>query len=773
MILALLYADEERSFDSFHTNHSDIYRINTVQQTKEGVYEVMSGTGQVQGPAFTRAIPEIRMFTRVLGGNIYNDMAANDKAFRIKPLFVDPDFLKIFDFKILQGSLQTALKETAGIVLTETTARKYFNRIDVVGQQLALDADPSFDRLGKPLVVSAVVADPPANSSFQFDALFSFPFLQLSFTDDAWLNAYLGTYVLLRPDADPNKVEKKFDGVFAFHAKEQIAQSKKIFGYAVSSHFKLDPLTDIHLNRSGVTTQSGESGIVNTSSSLYPIAFTAIAGFILLMASINFINISIANSLKRAKEVGIRKISGGSRIQIILQFLAESSFLCLISLLLAVVLVQFTLPVFNELTEKQLSLWNVIDANFFIKLFLLFISIILVSGIYPSVILSNFKPAKVLYNRQKLSGKNIFGRALVVLQFSLAIFFLIVTLIYHSQMDFIRTKDLGYNPQNIIRTAISGNRDYASTISMLKAEFAKEPTITLASFGSDGGKENIEVNNKSIRVQYPSIDENHLEVLGIKLVSGRNLSRSFPTDTKYSVLVNETFARQSGLTNVIGSSVRVQLWNDSSVKIIRGIVKDFHFGSLREPIAPMVMHMPQISDGGIWVKFDKAQQQQALAAMERIYKKTMPGSVYRYDFLDELNANDYRMEQRWQKLITIGSVISLIICCLGLFGLAHLSTNRRVKEIGIRKVLGASIQEITLLISGSFLKLVVLAFLIAAPLGWLMMSSWLERFAYRISIGPAIFIIAASISILIAFSVVSIHAIKSALANPVKSLRTE
>jgi putative ABC transport system permease protein len=773
MLLALLYSHDEHSYDRFHRNNPNLYRIVTMQNDKDGNSEIQAGTGQVQGAAFQNAVPEIVAYARVMGGEIKTDMSAEDKAIQITPLFVDPGFFRLFSFELLRGDTATALKETGGIVLTETTARKFFNSIDVVGKQIRMDADPSYDRLGKPLVVSAVIKDPPSNSSLQFDALFSFRFMQLSFEDDNWLNTYLGTFVLLRPGSNIKEVERKFGDVFAFHAKEQVEQNKKRYGFTLKSSYILEPMTDIHLNRMGVSGPYGESGIVNGSTAVYSYAFLAIAGFILLMASINFVNISIANSLKRAKEVGIRKISGGNRLQIIMQFLNESAILCVMAFALSLVMLSFSLPVFNELTGKRLTMEQIFQSSFVINIFTLFTGIILISGIYPAIMLSRFKPAKVLYNRQKFSGKNVFGKALVVIQFALAIFLLIATVIYQGQMDFVRTKDLGYNPQNIIRTAINDNRHYGSTIAQLKSEFVQEPSIKMTSFGSDGGREDALVNNKTFKVQYRSIDETLLDLLEIPLMAGRNLSRQFPADTRNGILVNESFARMSGLDQVIGASVKVDFHHDSTVKIIRGIVKDFHFGSLREPIKPMVMFMPEVPDGGIWVKFDKLKQQQAMAAMERIYKKVMPGSVYKFGFLDELNASDYLNEQRWKKLITIGSILALIICCLGLFGLAHLATNRRVKEIGIRKVLGASVREITLMLSGDFLKLVVFAFLLASPVAWMVMSKWLEGFAYRIEPGPWIFVLAGVLSVAVAFIAVSLHSIRSAIANPVRSLRSE
>ncbi|HXL56010.1 MAG TPA: hypothetical protein VN958_07125, partial [Chitinophagaceae bacterium] len=298
---------------------------------------------------------------------------------------------------------------------------------------------------------------------------------------------------------------------------------------------------------------------------------------------------------------------------------------------------------FNSLTAKQLLFSEALDARLLFYFVLLLAVIILLAGFYPAFVLSNFKPSEVLYNKQKLSGRNLFGRSLVVVQFSLAVFLLIATIVYYGQMDYIRTKDLGYNPDEIIRTAVGGDRDYRSVIAYLKNELAKEPSVKIVSFGNDGYSNedswpDLQVNGRTFKAQYKNIDENFLPALEIPLKAGRNLSPSFPTDTKDGAIINEAFVKATGMRDPIGKSVKINRYYDSTMKTIRGVVKDFHFGSLREPIKPMVMYMSESPDGVMWVKFDRSKQKEAMAAMERIYKKAMPGAAYLYDFLDELNA---------------------------------------------------------------------------------------------------------------------------------------
>ncbi|MEO8763747.1 MAG: FtsX-like permease family protein [Ginsengibacter sp.] len=776
MLLAVLYWKDERSFDNFHKNNPNLYRITTTMvESKGDKAKTTGGTGQVQGAAFKEEVPEVKSYVRILGGDIYSDVAAENKSLHLQPLFVDDNFFDVFTFHLLRGNPKTVLSDINSVVITESTSRKFFNSIEVVGKILRMDADPSFERLGKPLVISGVVQDPPKNSSLQFDALFTFKFMHLSFEDKNWLNAYLGTFVVLQPAADIYATEQKFNKIYASHAKEQLAENFRTYGadYDPRISYGLQSMTGIHLNAMLPANGNAEGGIINGSNPAYSYTFMGIAVFILLMAAINFINISIANSLKRVKEVGVRKIAGSSRRQIIMQFLNESCMLCFIAFLLSMVLMNIALPLFNSLTGRQILFSEALDGKLLVDFIVVLVTIILLTGFYPAYVLSGFKPSEVFHKKQKLSGHNLFGRTLVVFQFSLAIFLLIAATVYFDQMDYIRTKDLGYNPNQIIRTAVNGSRDYKSVVGFLKNELAKEPSVKMVSFGSNGRNEDLLANGRSFKGATKNIDENFLPAMGISLKAGRNLSPSFPTDAKEGVIVNEAFIKASGIADPVGKSIKISRYEDSSMRTIVGVARDFHFGSLREPIKPMVMYMTEMPEGGMWVKFEKSKQRDAMASLERIYKRAMPGAVYQYDFLDDLNARQYIQEQRWQKVISVITLLSFIICCLGLFGLAHLSTNQRLKEIGIRKVLGATVRQIVTLLSGDFLKLVLIAFVIAAPASWLAMTKWLQDFAYRINITWTIFAATAFIVVMITLFTISFQAIKAAIANPVESLRTE
>ncbi|MGZ8552832.1 MAG: ABC transporter permease [Chitinophagaceae bacterium] len=773
VLLAVLFIKDERSYDRFHEKEKNLYRVVTNVTNEKGERKTVAGTGQPQGPAFKEAVPEIMDYARLMGGDIKGDVIANNKTLNLQMLFVDESFFNLFSFPLLKGDPATALKDISSVVITETIARRYFNSIEVVGKTLHSDADPSAQKLGKPMIITGVAKDIPKNSSIRFEILLPLRFMQLSFTDTTWLNQYLGTFVMLTPGADINKVSKKFDNVYATHAGNQVIESKKLYNHDPKISYGLQHITGIHLNPLPTGTGWREGGIVNESDPVFSWLFLGIALFILFMAAANFINISIAGSLRRAKEVGVRKITGGSKRQIILQFLLESGIVCIGAFLAGLVLTKISLPLFNVLSGKQLLLDELMDLRLLSWFTGILLFIIFLTGFYSAYVLSAFKPREVLYNKQKLSGRNLLGRSLVVVQFSLAVFFIITTIIYYRQMSFIRTRDLGYDPYQVVRTFIRGNREYKSVQEILRNELAKDPSIKYLSFGGGGQLYDIKLGDRKMEAIHEVIDEYRLPAMQIKLKAGRNISSAIPSDKRHAVIVNEAFVKAAGLESPIGAQLYTNERFDKELKTIVGVIEDYHSGSLHEPIKPMVMIVCEWDSGAIWVRIEKHSQQNAMRAIEAAYKKAMPFALFEYNFLDELNARAYEQEQRWQKIIGIAAIISIIICCLGLFGLAHLAAQRRTKEIGIRKVLGATVISITSLLTKDFLKLVMVSLVIASPLAWWIMNNWLQDFAYRINIGWWMFALAGLIAIVIAMATVSFQAIKVAIANPVKSLRTE
>ncbi|MEB2775074.1 ABC transporter permease [Algoriphagus sp. D3-2-R+10] len=776
LILAVVYWNDEHSFDDFHANNPNLYRVTTTFIEKKGADPKTVGvTGQVQGPAFREAVPEVKNYSRVMGGEIYNDISTDEKTLRLKSLFVDDSFFDVFSFSLINGVKQTALKEINSVVISESTALRLFNSTNVVGEVLQMNSDPSYQRLKKPLVISAVAKDPPKNSSIQFDILLPFDFLGLSFKDTNWLNAYLGTFVVLQPNSDLEDVKQKFNRVFATYAKEQLSQNIARYGFDSEINYGLQKITEVHLQpRLSINDFNGESGIGNSSNPIYSIVFLVIALLILLMAAINFINISLANSLNRVKEIGIRKIAGGNRSQIIFQYLIESGLLCGFSFIISLLALDILLPLFNNLTGKQIIFSEIFGPQLVLSLVLIFGFIISLTGFYPAFVLSNFRASEVLYNKLRSGGRNLVGRGLVVLQFSLGIFLLISSIVIHSQMEYIRTKSLGYNPNQIVQTSITGNRDYEAVWRLLKEELSQESSIESVSSVRNSFSENVKVDDQKIESLFQAIDENYLTAVEIPILLGRNFSSDFQTDFANSAIVNEAFINESDLNDPIGKTIKLnEAEAYSEAKTIIGVVKDFHFGSLRESIKPMVLSMSQIPYGQIVVKFEKSRGQEAIAALEKAYKKAMPDAVFEYDFLDELNAQEYVQEQRWQKIVNTAASLSFIICCFGLFSMAHLSANQRIKEIGVRKVLGATVSEILILLSANFLKLILISFVIAAPIAWYTSNYWLQDYAYRIDLTFGIFAFAGFASLVVGATTISLQAIRAALMNPVESLKSE
>lgn len=769
LLLAVTYWLDERSFDQFHENQEHLYRVTTSLIDRGNGDRILSGgTGQVQGAAFKEAVPEVRDYVRLLGGDIYGDVRHEKEVLNLQWLYVDDNFFELFTFPMIQGNPSTALEEINSIVLSESTALRFFNTTDAVGKLLHLDAEPSANRLGnKPLLVTAVVADPPANSSIQFDMLLPFRFLQLSFDDKNWLNAYLGTFVLLDEKADLEATVNKFNQVYAENAPAQIEQQ----GFDPKIRYGLQPLSDMHLNMLLGGDSWHEGGTVGESKPVYSNLFFGIAFFIFLLAGINFVNINIAGSLNRAKEVGIRKITGGSRWTLMGQFMGEAAILCGFSLVLALLLTTALLPFFNTLADKQIPFAIFLDWKFGLGLFLIFGVATLLSGLYPAVVLSAFRPAEVLYNRSRSLGQFRIGKALVVLQFSLAFILAVATIVFYSQMEFIHEKQLGYEPDYIVRAQVLGNRKLEPIKQFLANEIARKDGFEGVSFGGEFGNNALDtkIGDRTIQAVYQSADRNFLPVMEIPLQLGQN----FTSENSREVLVNEAFVREAGLENPIGTFVHLHEnyvdWEEPSQ--IVGVVADYHYESLHRPIRPLALYQLPRHSGDIWLKINKEKSREALQAFEELYHQAMPEASYRYRFLSDLNAREYAQEQRWQKIVSIATVLALLICCLGLFGIAHLNTVQRTKEIGIRKVLGASITGLVGLLSRDFLKLVLIALVIGSPVAYYLMQRWLEGFAYRVDIAWWTFVLAGVVAMVLAFLTVGSQCVRAAQVNPVESLQ--
>ena len=665
-----------------------------------------------------------------------------------------------------------ALKDKYSVVITESVARKFFGTTDVLGKRLDVADNP--DSLFASFVVGGVMKDPPIHSSLQFDILIPFSYLKIMFDDNNWLNAYLGTFIRVKPGTDTSKLTQQFAAISTGYIKNQAEKAAKEEGFDKKIMYGLQSMTAIHLDPMYSSETSREGGVINGNKAYYSYFLGGIAFFILLMAAINFINFSNSSALRRAKEIGVRKVTGGTRRQIIVQFLTEAGMICACALLLSMVISQILLPLFNQLAQKQISVGALFDPWTVVSILGLFMLLILLAGLYPAIVISRFNPREVLYNQPRMMGRNWLGKGLVVLQFVVAIFLIIVTMVYYSQMHYVKTKDLGYRPDNLLQLNIPPRRDVKSVYAYFSAELMKDPTIKGISLDANMESDKpVQVGDASFKTLFKLVDPGYLDMLDIKLQKGRVFSAQLATDKTESAIVNEAFVRAAKLQEPLGATITTDDWFVKNHLRIIGVTKDFHHGSLKEIIQPMVMVLNDGTQGNMVIKVDKANHQKAIASLEKVYRAAVPGSPFEFSFFDEMNARQYERELRWFKIVNVSAFLSLFICALGLFGLTRLAVRQRFKEIGIRKILGATAESIAVVLSRDLFKLVLIAFLVAAPIGWFVMNSWLSDFAYRVNMSVWTLVFTAAGVFVLSLCTVGFQALKAASGNPVDALRTE
>jgi putative ABC transport system permease protein len=535
-----------------------------------------------------------------------------------------------------------------------------------------------------------------------------------------------------------------------------------------TNEYFLQPFTRMHLDAE----LPPQNGLSDASNPVYSYILSGIALFILLIASINFVNLTIARSVRRAKEIGIRKVVGGERRQLILQFLGESFLLCLFAFSFAILLVQLVLPVFNELSNKVLSIAYLLDIKLVIGYLLLFLCTGFLAGFYPALVLSSYQPVQTLYSRFNLAGKNYLQKSLVVLQFSLASFLIIATITIYAQFKYLTTQDLGYDDNNLVLVGKQSLKRAEADI--FKRTLLSNPNIVDVASKNGGNWGTVaKVNGDStIQFEYETVDETYIPLLEIQIKQGRNFSKQYPSDSTHSVLVNEAFVRKAGWKNPLGQVVN--FWYNNEKYSVIGVVKDYHYNSLNQEIGPQLFTMKAGNPYGLsLIKIKPKTGTASLKHIEATFKKLFPLAPYSYTFKDEQNLRAYEAEAKWKQIMLFSAILTIFISCIGLFGLSVLSAEKRTKEIGIRKVLGASVNSVVAILSRDFVKLVILALLLAIPLAWLAANKWLENYPYRISLSWQLFVLAGIFVILIALATVSFQAIRAAMANPVKSLRTE
>jgi len=765
-----LWVNDELSFDRFNTKADRIVRLVGKAKTESGTTESATSSAPMAA-ALMKDYPEVENAVRL---DIHEEIVQlkNEQVLQDGILVADKSFFKVFSYNLSRGDINTVLTEPFSIVLTESIAKRYFGSEDPIGQKLTLFM---FDRDGRgaQYTVTGVMPDPKENSHFDFKMIASFNTVEVvnpdATTIDGWGDASYYTYLLLKEGVDKEAFSKKITWFYEKHIGELFKIWKPIYTYSLQS------LTDIHL-KSNRLYEIGNNGNINQ---VY--TFSAIALIILLLAGINYMNLATARSINRAKEVGIKKVVGAFRFQLISQFIIESVLTALIAFLLAMLLSKLLQPLFSELTGKNIDVFVYPSLIVFLALVSVFLGVL--SGLYPAFIISSFRPSTVLKGAFKAADRAVFLRkSLVVAQFAITLVLVIGIIVINSQMSFIKHKDLGYNVDALLFFRVHGNTDVIEGYEAFRNEVLANPAVKgMATSNSlligglaTGGSETVDRNGASIQVNTGRlrVDPNYLGVYGIKILQGRNFKRPEQNDTIRQVIINETAVKTFGWKDAsyaIGKSFKV---GGRPGEII-GVVSDFHYNSLQQSIAPLAIFLEPFRFSRITLNMDMSKADQVLPFLEKTWKKHFPSALLDYDFMDSQLGDQYRSEQRFSRIFLYASVLSLLIACLGLYGLIAYAASQKTKEIGIRKVLGASVNGIAIMLSRDFIKLVLLAFIIATPVAWYIMNNWLQDFAYRTSIKWWMFGAAGIAVVLLALFTVSFQAIRAAIANPVKSLRSE
>ncbi len=765
-MLIFLYAKDEMSYDQFHENKTRLYRIIQTFDIGGRPSQTVGTTNAVVGETFARELPEVQHYVRINGFPV--TIKKDDVMLTENTLFVDDNFFSVFTFPLWAGDARTALKELHSVVLSKDMALKYFGTVDVIGKSLEIKIGDDFEDFS----IRGVSENFPQNSTLKTGVLLPFESYERYNDNKDWFGGSMNTFVLLTPQADDNTVAGKMQAVFDRNITGEIARAKERLGTEVSISLALQSLTDIHLS-----TQAGpDNGMTDGSKSVYSYILTCIAVFILVIACINFVNLSVAQSLRRSKEIGIRKVIGSTRKQIVRLFLTESFLVSAVAFVISILLALLVLPLFNELANKKLSLSYLSDGYLYAGFFLLLLVTAFFTGSYPSLVLSAFQPVKALYSREKLMGKNYLTKSLIVLQFALAVFLIIGTIAIHSQMNFLLHADLGYDSRNLVRIDIPVSKSSDRLPELFKNELEGKPGIVNVAAKNAGRRTSgVKVDGKTIDIEMGKVNESFLPVFRIPILAGRNFSPDFPSDSSYSVIVNESFVKEAGWNLDVAVGKTVNYLDDTKpAATVVGVIKDYHFASLKEKITPQLLTMePTFNYGQLWVKISAEDTPATLALLRDTYGELVRYFPYTYHFMDDLHAKNYEAEAKWKQIIAFASGLFIIISCMGLFGLVMLSAGQRTKEIGIRKVLGASVSKIMLMLSKEFVLLVSIAFVVASPIGYYVVDGWLQGFAYRISMGWWMFFSGGAMVMAIALATMGFQAIKAATGNPVNSLKSE
>jgi putative ABC transport system permease protein len=772
-LLIVLYVVNELSYDKYNVNADRIYRLDA-DIYFNNTSAIFAVAPDPLAPTLKRDFPEIEEMVRLNNQSDILVKKDNQNVQDHHAVFADSTFFKVFTLPMIAGNPATALKEPNSIVIDETTAKKYFNNTNVVGKTLVVD-NTNYCK------ITGVIKDIPKQSHFHFH------FIRPKTTNvnDSWLSNNTFNYVMVRPGVTKEKLQKDVDATINNYLGKELesqlhASLKDLSNKGNHFIYHAIPLTDIHLH-------SNKSYEIEANGDVtYVYIFSVIAVFILLIACVNFMNLSTARSANRAKEVGIRKVAGSLRAHLITQFLTESVLLSFFSLVLAILIAMLLLPLFNQLAVKEMSVATLFSTWLFPVMIGLVFMVGCIAGSYPAFYLSSFQPIQVLKGKIAKGFKNSWLRSgLVVFQFTISIVLIIGTIVIYNQLDYIRSRKIGYNRDQVF---VLHNAWYLDKqIHSFRNELLNIPGVASATIGGDlptspdfdneGWFRDATMDpTKAVVLTNFYVDENYIPTLGMQMAQGRNFSKDFPTDS-VGVIINEAAVKVLGLKDPLKEVLYRPDFSSGAMHgsvayHVVGIVKDFNFSSMHQNVGPLIMNKGE-NWGAIAVRINSKNIPSVINSIQTKWSGMTQGQPFNYTFMDADFNNIYTAEQQTGKLFITFAVFAIFIGCLGLFGLVTYAAEQRTKEIGVRKVLGASVGGIVAMLSKDFAKLVLIASVIAFPLAWWAMHKWLESFAYRISISWWIFIVAGVAAIMIALVTVSFQAIRAAVANPVKSLRTE
>jgi len=771
-IILFLTAMFEFSFDDFHERKDRLYQVYFESSQQDG--KEQSATLPVPfAPTAQQELKGIEHISRY-GDNGGALARVGEKEIGLTSRFIDPSFLSMFSFPLLEGSKSDALNELNNIVLTKDAAMKLFGNQSAIGKQIELNIQGTWE----PYLVSGIAKEFPTNSSIRFDAFIRFEkFPGYAGNEDKWNNRNHGAFVELTSKSSKEKFEAESQAFVNKFFKTDIDELKRDGAQALENgaykSLRLLPLTQAHFSDIGV----GSDRV----GPLFPWMLLLLSALILFVACTNFINLSLAGSFTRSKEIGMRKTLGALKSQLIFQFWYEALIVCLLSLLLGGFLAWLLLPQFNSLMGYSLVFAGLFTFKNICLLIVCFLILTLIAGGYPALVMACYNTIQVLKGKLKLGSKNGLRNALSIGQFSIAIVLIIATITTIKQINYIQKKPLGYNKAEVISIPIGNNIDPETALERMRLELKSIPMVESVTgtdinmgMGMDGSQSNsktgFDYKNRKVLTNWLRIDYDYLQTLQIELLEGRDFSRDFSSDIA-SVLINEQMAALLGEKDPIGKIL--PLADNENVKII-GVVKDFNFQTLHTKVEPLTMSIyPAEPLSYIFVRIKSEDLSQAMAVIEKTWKTVNPKASVAASFLDENTQRLYKNEKKFSRIIISGSVLAILISCMGLFALALLMMNQRTKEIGVRKVLGARVSEIVLLLSKDFIRLIGIAFLIGAPLAWWFMNSWLEGFAYRIQMNVWVLFLGGIIVLVVALLTVMTQSFRAAVADPVKSLRTE